>query len=191
MDTNQFEYDNVDEEIQRQQFLEEDFKIDHLVSKREAVTHTNIDAIPQVRGLSIQTNGKDHHEIKHTENNENDQKNGTSNEEGDHGHDELLHHDEHDQNPENLDFGAPADHDVKRFDSENKACRICLWDDEEEGDPIIQPCKCAGTMKNVHVNCFKSWIGKKIDRKETSSMISVFWKRLQCEICKTEVSRKP
>ena len=95
-----------------------------------------------------------------------------------------------DQKPEHLNFGDAA-HGLNssQLANENKACRICLWDDEEPGDPIIQPCKCSGTMKNVHINCFKSWIGKKVDRKESASMISVFWKRLQCEICHTEVSR--
>lgn len=92
------------------------------------------------------------------------------------------------QGPENLNFDD-AHEESKYLDNQNKACRICLWDDEDEGDPIIQPCKCSGTMKNVHINCFKQWISKKVDKKETSSMISVFWKRLQCEICHTEVSR--
>ena len=98
-------------------------------------------------------------------------------------------HDMADQNPEKLNFcdELPS---AQTLGSENKACRICLWDDEEEGNPIIQPCKCKGTMKNVHIDCFKNWIGKKVDRKESQSMTSVFWKRLQCEICHTEVSRK-
>ena len=32
-----------------------------------------------------------------------------------------------------------------------KACRICLDDTEEEGNPFITPCKCAGSMKFIHL----------------------------------------
>lgn len=39
--------------------------------------------------------------------------------------------------------------------SENLACRICLFDTFVKEDPLISPCKCAGTMKQVHLNCLK------------------------------------
>lgn len=32
-----------------------------------------------------------------------------------------------------------------------KACRICLDDTEEEENPFITPCKCAGSMKFIHL----------------------------------------
>lgn len=38
-----------------------------------------------------------------------------------------------------------------------KACRICLDDAEEEDNPFITPCKCAGSMRFIHLNCLKEW----------------------------------
>lgn len=38
-----------------------------------------------------------------------------------------------------------------------KACRICLDDTEEEGNPFITPCKCAGSMKFIHLQCLREW----------------------------------
>ena len=35
-----------------------------------------------------------------------------------------------------------------------KVCRICLGEDEEETDnPLIEPCKCSGTMSSIHIAC--------------------------------------
>jgi hypothetical protein len=38
-----------------------------------------------------------------------------------------------------------------------KACRICLDDMEEEANPFITPCKCAGSMKFIHLQCLREW----------------------------------
>lgn len=35
------------------------------------------------------------------------------------------------------------------------ACRICLGEDDEHLNPLISPCMCSGTMKNIHVDCLK------------------------------------
>lgn len=72
----------------------------------------------------------------------------------------------------------------------NKACRICLCEDEEPDNPIVQPCKCSGTMKNIHVKCFKKWIGKQVLQKQSSNLLSFYWKKLQCELCHCNISRK-
>ena len=34
-------------------------------------------------------------------------------------------------------------------------CRICLSETGSNADPLISTCKCAGTMKYVHLNCLK------------------------------------
>eukprot|EP00116_Pleurobrachia_bachei_P007854 sb/3468116/ len=36
-------------------------------------------------------------------------------------------------------------------------CRICLCG-HEEGDPLIQPCECLGTMQYVHRDCLIHWL---------------------------------
>ena len=39
-------------------------------------------------------------------------------------------------------------------------CRICL-SEEEEDNPLICPCKCAGSMGQIHVECLRSWLNSK------------------------------
>lgn len=41
--------------------------------------------------------------------------------------------------------------------NEIKMCRIC-W--STEGDDIISPCKCKGSLKYVHVSCINKWRGE-------------------------------
>jgi E3 ubiquitin-protein ligase DOA10 len=43
-------------------------------------------------------------------------------------------------------------------------CRICLGEEENQIDnPLIAPCKCAGSMGLIHLDCLKEWLkGKKI-----------------------------
>ena len=42
--------------------------------------------------------------------------------------------------------------------STRNACRICLGDEnEEETNPLISPCRCAGSMQYIHLNCLKKW----------------------------------
>ena len=74
---------------------------------------------------------------------------------------------------------------LKKMNNENLACRICLGDncDDEAKNPIIQPCKCIGTMKYVHLECFKNWIQKQVLIKNSNNLISYYWKKLQCELC--------
>ena len=37
------------------------------------------------------------------------------------------------------------------------ACRICLESDQTPDDPLIAPCRCAGTTKWVHRGCLDEW----------------------------------
>ena len=37
-------------------------------------------------------------------------------------------------------------------------CRICLCDDYEDDNPLINPCKCNGTMKYLHLDCLRKLI---------------------------------
>lgn len=61
---------------------------------------------------------------------------------------------------------------IKRRDSklnESQTCRVCLCaeDVNEPENPLIAPCKCAGSMGSIHVDCLKQWFeSKKIVRQE-------------------------
>ena len=76
-----------------------------------------------------------------------------------------------------------------RGDNAARVCRICLDEEETIDNPIVNPCNCSGTMKNVHLNCFKDWISKQVTQKKSSSVVSIAWKNLYCELCKTDCDR--
>jgi hypothetical protein len=60
--------------------------------------------------------------------------------------------------------------------SDEELCRICWGTDGEdengeklqEGDinPLISPCKCNGTMGQIHLKCLRGWLSTKRTRKE-------------------------
>ncbi len=66
-----------------------------------------------------------------------------------------------------------------------QTCRICLGDQSDESDPFFSPCQCSGTMKFIHVLCLQKWLKSKLHIKQTSFSTSVYWKTLECELCKT------
>jgi hypothetical protein len=66
---------------------------------------------------------------------------------------------------------------------ENSPCRICLVETGTVADPLICPCKCAGTMKYVHLNCLREWIKSKVSSRVTEKGMTVYIKDLSCELC--------
>lgn len=74
-------------------------------------------------------------------------------------------------------------------------CRIC-WGTEEEdskktdlGDnfnPLISPCKCAGTMGLIHLKCLRGWLETKRQRKIHGWSVIYKFKKLDCELCNTK-----
>jgi len=67
------------------------------------------------------------------------------------------------------------------------SCRICLDEASDMENPIVQVCKCSGTLKGIHVNCLRKWVAKKTLKKETGNLVSLYHKPLYCEICKSEL----
>ncbi len=66
-------------------------------------------------------------------------------------------------------------------------CRICLCEEEDKvGNPLITPCKCAGTMKHIHIECLREWLNSKSSFKESNppGVKTYCWKALECELCK-------
>jgi len=64
-------------------------------------------------------------------------------------------------------------------------CRICLQEDEDKDNPLFSPCKCAGTMRFIHLYCLQQWLrGKKIQKLGRFTK-TFYWKCLECELCKT------
>jgi hypothetical protein len=52
---------------------------------------------------------------------------------------------------------------ISKRNNGDHACKICL-DSEVENEnvnPMISPCSCTGSMKDVHLECLKEWIHNK------------------------------
>lgn len=70
------------------------------------------------------------------------------------------------------------------------ACRICLMDDNEEENPLINPCNCIGSVRFIHLQCIKHWLKSKIN-SQTLNFITVHsFKNFECEICKASVPER-
>ena len=69
-----------------------------------------------------------------------------------------------------------------------KLCKICYGEEEEDHpeNPLVQPCKCSGTLKYIHLNCLKHWLNtKSCNKVENNDRFAVFLvKQIECEICK-------
>eukprot|EP01066_Platyproteum_vivax_P015226 Platyproteum_vivax@DN6752_c0_g1_i1.p1 len=79
------------------------------------------------------------------------------------------------------------DRNISDHELSTVPCRICLLDGqgEDKDDPLIDPCACNGSIKWVHLNCLKHWIdGRRKTDQQGQSAGSLFFKQLQCELCK-------
>ena len=74
--------------------------------------------------------------------------------------------------------------------AEKLPCRICLSDQQTPEDPLISPCKCSGTMKFIHLKCLREWLQSRLNIKQSGSIVSYYWKSLDCELCKENLPSK-
>lgn len=74
--------------------------------------------------------------------------------------------------------------DAEKGGSETMLCRICLGEENDAADPLINPCKCAGSMGHIHLECLREWLNSKRSKKESESVRTYCWKSLECELCK-------
>jgi hypothetical protein len=63
-------------------------------------------------------------------------------------------------------------------------CRICLSEFTEQDNPLVNPCRCAGTMKYVHIKCLQLWLKSRLHTRDTATAFTIAWKNLDCELCK-------
>ena len=66
-------------------------------------------------------------------------------------------------------------------------CRFCLCGPINENNPLISPCKCAGTMGHIHIECLQQWISSKITTNETENSVMKYVKSIHCELCKMKL----
>lgn len=77
----------------------------------------------------------------------------------------------------------------KNSDISQKLCRICYQEEENDNNPLIQPCLCSGSLKYIHLNCLKQWLGTrnciKIENNEYCNIFLI--KEVDCELCKNKL----
>jgi len=83
---------------------------------------------------------------------------------------------------------GPFKLDVKKCDIDpnvKNQCRICLMDEHDTPEILINPCSCKGTGAYVHVECVQKWINSKVKQKANQDSACSYWKHLICEVCKS------
>ena len=70
-------------------------------------------------------------------------------------------------------------------ESDDILCKYCYTSESIVENPLVEMCKCAGSIKYVHYNCLKMWLKSQKQEKSEGSTHSIHWKRFECEMCKT------
>eukprot|EP00066_Takifugu_rubripes_P019102 XP_011608368.1 PREDICTED: E3 ubiquitin-protein ligase MARCH7 isoform X1 [Takifugu rubripes] len=66
-------------------------------------------------------------------------------------------------------------------EEEGDMCRICQMGEDSSSNPLIQPCRCIGSLQYVHQDCIKRWICSKISSATNLEAITT------CELCKEKL----
>lgn len=48
----------------------------------------------------------------------------------------------------------------------------------------MNPCKCSGSIKYIHLECLKKWLKAKLHTRQSEHSVIYMWKNLECELCK-------
>ena len=74
-------------------------------------------------------------------------------------------------------------------DYNQKVCRICYLDEDTDSNPLIQPCQCSGSLRYIHLDCLRHWIGtRNWTRVENNEHCCIYLiKEIDCELCKTKL----
>ena len=86
------------------------------------------------------------------------------------------------------DFKKSLNH-LSKLEKKNKICRICyIQEEDEENNPLVQPCICDGSLKYIHLQCLSQWVHThSCEKLETNNNCSIYLiKPIQCELCKTK-----
>ncbi|XP_051568342.1 E3 ubiquitin-protein ligase MARCHF7-like [Myxocyprinus asiaticus] len=66
-------------------------------------------------------------------------------------------------------------------EEEGDLCRICQMGEHSSSNPLIEPCKCTGSLQYVHQDCIKKWLRSKISSGSNLEAITT------CELCKEKL----
>ncbi|KAG9277613.1 E3 ubiquitin-protein ligase MARCH7 [Astyanax mexicanus] len=66
-------------------------------------------------------------------------------------------------------------------EEEGDLCRICQMGETSSSNPLIEPCRCTGSLQYVHQDCIKKWLRSKISSGSSLEAITT------CELCKEKL----
>ncbi|XP_076012427.1 E3 ubiquitin-protein ligase MARCHF7 [Genypterus blacodes] len=66
-------------------------------------------------------------------------------------------------------------------EEEGDLCRICQMGEDSPSNPLIEPCRCTGSLQYVHQDCIKKWLCSKISSGTNLEAITT------CELCKEKL----
>ncbi|XP_030064687.1 E3 ubiquitin-protein ligase MARCHF7 [Microcaecilia unicolor] len=66
-------------------------------------------------------------------------------------------------------------------EEEGDLCRICQMGVASQTNPLIEPCRCTGSLQYVHQECIKKWLQAKINSGSTLDAVTT------CELCKEKL----
>ena len=88
----------------------------------------------------------------------------------------------------NLRNNSNSNKNISKEEKKEHFCRICYGEEEDEENPLVQPCTCHGSLKYIHLNCLKHWLKTNTyvlcDDNEISK--SYKYKEALCELCKSK-----
>ena len=71
--------------------------------------------------------------------------------------------------------------------SQDLVCKICYNNSDDIDNPMINICKCTGSISVIHFSCLKQWMNTKLlikkNEKKTVTLYNI--KSFNCEICMT------
>jgi hypothetical protein len=69
-------------------------------------------------------------------------------------------------------------------------CRICFEPSDDNGNLLLSPCSCAGSLRYIHVECLRRWLHGQLQVKQfDNGGGSYVIRTIACEICKSIYSK--
>jgi hypothetical protein len=77
-------------------------------------------------------------------------------------------------------------------EEEERRCRVCFEEDEEDGNAFISPCSCQGSQKYVHEKCLGQWQRSvQMYRPNHPDQDAAEQRHLICNVCRQPFSVSP
>ena len=55
-------------------------------------------------------------------------------------------------------------------------CKVCWSAEQTRTNPLLNSCKCDGSVRFIHYECLKFWLKQKMAVKEEPNQVSYIWK---------------